>query len=463
MKDKKKKILLIYPQSQLINDVKQICNFVNEDLTHNDLLYLASVAEACGFEAKVKVCDKINDFITDFNNYAPDYLVAKITTSTFKSDMEAVAATKMLNKNLVTIVFGAPFLTYNTNVIYENPFVDIVIMGEPEFVLKDILEGAPYNEVLGICYSDNMQPVKNELRPFINNLDDLPLPVRHLLEESQDKIFNNKKTAIINVARGCPYVDFSNLYSLQYGLDFRARSAEHILFEIKDCVNKFGIKNFVFDVCYFNIDINWAINLCNKIIEAKLKINWSTNLLLTNVDKNLIILMSKAGCNSVNLDIESGAPEIMNNIGKNIILEDAIKVIELFKKYHIKTNNNFYVGYPWETEKTMQATFDFAKKSNIDNVDFNFVAPYPGTKFFAYAMLNKLVEKQINYSAVHIKPLVRTHDLSENQLIDLFYKYKKNYYLSRKIFFKKLLEVRNLSSFKSLFTFYKTWCLNSKQ
>ena len=48
--------------------------------------------------------------------------------------------------------------------------------------LKDILEGVPNNEILGLCYSENYQSIKNEVRPFNENLDDLPFPARHLVD-----------------------------------------------------------------------------------------------------------------------------------------------------------------------------------------------------------------------------------------------------------------------------------------
>ena len=105
-------------------------------LPPTDLMYLASIAEQVGFEAMIKDYSLGGDFVADLKTFAPDYLVANIATPTFKSDMESVAIAKSIIPNLVTIVKGAPFLTYNTNVVYENPFIDYVIMGEPELTLK---------------------------------------------------------------------------------------------------------------------------------------------------------------------------------------------------------------------------------------------------------------------------------------------------------------------------------------
>ena len=108
-------------------------------LPPTDLMYLAAIAEQCGYEAMIRDYSLGGNFINDIRTYAPDYLVANIATPTFKTDMEAVAHAKEILPNLITIVKGAPFLTYSDNVIYENPFIDYVIIGEPELTLKDIL------------------------------------------------------------------------------------------------------------------------------------------------------------------------------------------------------------------------------------------------------------------------------------------------------------------------------------
>jgi radical SAM superfamily enzyme YgiQ (UPF0313 family) len=117
---------------------------------------------------------------------------------TYKSDMEFLLRAKELLPSVKIIVKGTPFLTYNMNVTYENPFISYVIVGEAEYTLRDILNGVPDNEILGICYTDdNMQAVKNEPRPFIEDLDNLPFPARHLVDNSVYKSPDNGKVQAV--------------------------------------------------------------------------------------------------------------------------------------------------------------------------------------------------------------------------------------------------------------------------
>ena len=172
MKDnlkEKRRLLCIYPPSPILNREDRCQQPTKEllvipPLPPTDLMYLAAIAEECGFEAKIQDYSLGGNLAEDLKNFQPNYLVANIATPTFKSDMEALALAKSILPNLIIIVKGAPFLTYNTNVIYEYPFIDYVIYGEAELTLKEILEGVADNEILGICYKENMQGIKNSPR-----------------------------------------------------------------------------------------------------------------------------------------------------------------------------------------------------------------------------------------------------------------------------------------------------------
>lgn len=453
----KKRILLIYPPSPVLNREDRCQQPTKElmvipPLPPTDLMYMASIAEQCGFEAKIKDYSLGGDFVKDLQEFKPDYLVANIATPTFKSDMEAVAMAKSILPNLVTIVKGAPFLTYNTNVIYENPFIDYVIMGEVELTLKDILEGVPNKDILGICYSENMQGVKNESRPFNENLDGLPFPARHLVDNNIYKRPDNGKVqAVIKVSRGCPYHCFFCLATPVSGAKVRMRSAENIVKEIKECVEKYNIRNFLFWSDIFNIDRDWTINLCKKIIESGLKITWSANTRANTMDEEMASYMYKSGCRLVSIGVESGSQELLEKMGKKITLDDIRNTVKVLKKNKIKIYNYFVIGLPWETEKTVEETIEFAKELDSNFISFYTATPLPGTRFFAYAMMNKLIEGELNFESAYYVPSVRSHELTKERIFELHKKAVKSFYLRPKFIIKTLIGLRSLTEFKNYF------------
>jgi len=454
--NKRGKVLLIYPPSPILNREDR-CQQPTEDLIvipplpPTDLMYLASIAELCGYEAKIKDFSQGGNFLKEIELYQPDFLVANIAMPTFKSDMEALAEAKNLMPALKIIVKGAPFLTYNTNVTYENPFIDYVIIGEAEMTLKDILNGVPDSEILGICYNDdNFQPVKNELRPYIEDLDSLPFPARHLIDNSIYKRPDNGKVqAVIKVSRGCPYHCFFCLATPVSGANVRKRSAENIIAEIKECVEKYKINNFIFWSDIFNIDKEWTIDLCKKIIDSGLKITWSSNTRANTMDDEIAKWMYKAGCRLCSIGVESGSQEILNNIGKNITLDDIRNTVKILKKNKIKIYNYFVLGLPWETEKTAEETIKFAIELDSDFVSFYTATPLPGTKYFAYAMVNKLVSGDLDFTHAYYEPVVKAHDLTKERIFELHKQAVKRFYLRPKFIFKTLLGIKSFAEFKN--------------
>lgn len=455
--NKKGRVLFIYPPSPVINREDRCQQPTKEllvipPLPPTDLMYLAAIAESCGFEAIIRDYSQGGNFEADLKEIQPNYLVANIATPTFQSDMAAVKLAKEILPNVCTIVKGAPFLTYNTNTIYENPFVDYVIIGEAELTLKDILDGVPNSEILGICYRENFQPVKTEKRPFNENLDVLPFPARHLVDNSIYKRPDNGKVqAVVKVARGCPFHCFFCLATPVSGAKVRKRSPENIVAELKECVEKYNIKNFLFWSDIFNFDREWTLELCQKIIDSGLKITWSSNTRADTMDDEMAKMMYKSGCRLVSIGVESGSQKMLDNIGKKITLDDIRNTVRILKKNKIKIYNYFVIGLPWETEETVEETIKFAIELDSNFISFYTATPLPGTKYFAYAMLNRLVEGNLDFRSAYYEPVVRSEHLSKERIFELHKQAIKRFYLRPKFILKTLLSLRSFAEFKNYF------------
>lgn len=454
---KKGRVLLIYPPSPVINREDRCQQPTKEllvipPLPPTDLMYLAAIAEQCGYEAMIRDYSQGGNFEIDLKEFQPDFLVANIATPTFQSDMMAIKLAKDINPSICTIVKGAPFLTYNTNTIYENPFIDYVIIGEAEFTLKEILEGVPDNEILGICYRENFQPIKNEKRPFIENLDELPFPARHLVDNSiYRRPDNGKVQAVVKVARGCPFHCFFCLATPVSGAKVRKRSPENIVAELKECVEKYNIRNFLFWSDIFNLDREWTLELCKKIIESGLKITWSSNTRADTMDDEMAKMMYKSGCRLVSIGVESGSQKMLDKIGKKITLDNIRNTVKILKKNKIKIYNYFVIGLPWETEETVEETIKFAIELDSNFISFYTATPLPGTKYFAYAMLNKLVEGNLDFRSAYYEPVVRSESLSKERIFELHKQAVKRFYLRPKFILKTLLSLRSVAEFKNYF------------
>lgn len=417
--------------------------------------------ESTYFEAKIvdyslkdekDLQNPTDKFKNDLKNYKPDYIVLNAASTTLSSDLAALTIAKEILPNAITIVKGAHFLTENTDILYKYKSVDLVIVGEAEETFKEILEGKSYNKIKGLCYRDGFVAKYTGKRPFIQDLDKLPFPARHLVNNSLYKRpDNNKVQAIIKVARGCPHHCFFCLATPVSGSKVRVRSVENIIEEIKECVNTYGIKNFIFWSDIFNMDREWVLDLCEAIMDANLKITWSANTRADTADEEMAEFMYDAGCRLVSIGVESGSQFVLDKIGKKITIDDVRETVKIFKRNKIKIYNYFVLGLPWDDEDTIEQTIDFAVELDSDYVSFYTATPLPGTRFYKFAQENNLFDKNISFEHAYYSPVIKTMCLTKERILELHKLAIKRFYLRPMFILRTLVNIRSLTEIKNYF------------
>ncbi len=453
----KKRILLIYPPSPVLNREDRCQQPTKElivipPLPPADLMYLAAVAEKAGFEAKICDYSQGGDYEADLKDFQPDYLVVNIATPTLEHDLDAVKKAKEICPNIITVAKGAAFLTLAEKIVGEHNELDFGILGEAEDTLKDILENKSKNDISGIYYKENGEVKFTGKRPFIEDLDSLPFPARHLVDNNiYRRPDNNKVQATIKVSRGCPFHCFFCLATPVSGAKVRRRSPENIVAEIRECVEKYNIKNFLFWSDIFNIDKDWTMKLCQAIIDSGLKITWSANTRADTADYEMAKMMYKSGCRLVSIGVESGSQYMLEKMGKKITLNDVRRTVKVFKKAKIRIYNYFVIGLPWETEETVEETIKFAIELNSDFISFYTATPLPGSRFYDYASEHNLFDKETSFENAYYYPAVNTHNLTRERVFELHKSAIKRFYLRPLYIAKMLLRIRSFEEIKNYF------------
>lgn len=454
----KKRILLIYPPSPVLNREDRCQQPTKElivipPLPPADLMYLAAVAEKQGVEAKIADYSQSGDYEEDLREFKPDYLVVNIATPTLEHDLDAVKKAKEICPNITTVAKGAAFLTLGEKIVSEHNELDFGILGEAEDTLKDILDNKPKNNILGIYYKENDEVKFTGKRPFIEDLDSLPFPARHLVNNNiYRRPDNNKVQATIKVSRGCPFHCFFCLATPVSGAKVRRRSPENIVAEIRECVEKYNIKNFLFWSDIFNIDKDWTMKLCQAIIDSGLKITWSANTRADTADYEMAKMMYKSGCRLVSIGVESGSQYMLEKMGKKITLNDVRRTVKVFKKAKIRIYNYFVIGLPWETEETVEETIKFAIELNSDFISFYTATPLPGSRFYDYALEHNLFDKETSFENAYYYPAVNTHNLTRERVFELHKAAVKRFYLRPLYILKMLFRIRSFEEVKNYFT-----------
>ena len=455
---KNNKVYLIYPPSPVMNREDR-CQQPTDDLIvipplpPTDLLYLASIARQKAFEPIVRdysfFGEDLEKLEQDLLEIKPHYFIVNVATPTLENDLNALKLAKELfGDEIITIAKGAHFSFLAKEAMMEHDFIDIAMCSECELTLAELLDGKELQSIKGICYRQDVEVILNPPRPFNDNLDELPYPARDLIDNSlYTRPDNGKRQAVIKVSRGCPYHCFFCLATPLNGRIVRKRSPENIVGEIKECVEKYGIKNFIFWSDIFNLDKDWTRDLCNKIIESKLKITFSTNTRADSADVETIRLMKKAGCRLVSIGIESGSQEMLDKMGKKITLSQVRNTVNAFKKTGIQIYAYYVVGLPWETKETINETLEFAKSLNTEYVSFYTACALVGTRFYDYVENNSLGE--LNYDRPYYYPSVKTHNLSVDEVFELHKKLVKSYYLRPRYILKMIFNIRSFAQLKN--------------
>ncbi len=319
------------------------------------------------------------------DTYKPNFVGITFVTPLFASACEICEKIKKDHPDVIVLGGGVHSTTLPKETLEKSKF-DLVVIGEGEETIIELVTGKNWSEIKGIAYKKDGKVFINPPRPLIENLDDLPLPAWHLYDI--DKYFssylNSRKNPVgpIETSRGCTF-GCCFCSKVIFGRSFRAKSAQRVIDELERML-KLGFREIHIWDDNFSTDMERAKLICDLIIKKGLKFPWNifNGLRVDRVDEELLFKLKKAGCYRVSIGIESGNQGVLDNIGKNITLEKVRNAVALIKKAKIECLGFFILGLPGETEKTMQETINFAKELKLDFAKTGIVSPFPGTPLY---------------------------------------------------------------------------------
>ncbi|MBM3250103.1 MAG: radical SAM protein [Candidatus Omnitrophica bacterium] len=456
-----KKALLIYPPSGLyMRDDR--CQAPVVGMTAQparpplDLAYMASVLEGSGFTCKISDYPQERrswqDLANDLKDFRPGMLVLSTVTPTVQRDLFACKVAKEIDPAILTVAKGAYFLDRDREIMEQFRSLDVAIRGECESAMHDLATQKDLSKISGITYRNNGSVIHNPDRPFLEDLNSLPRPARHLLNNSLYRCPDTKEPiTVIETARGCPYACIFCPVKQVNGDKVRTRSPARIADEIEECVKRHKIRNFFFRADTFTLDKQWVIGLCREIVRRNLKVRWGTNSRVDSIDEEMLAWMKKSGCWILGFGIESGDQDTLNKINKQATLEDARRAVRLCRRHRIKTYLLFIIGFPWEDKARVHKTIAFSKELKGDFVDFNIAYPLPGTAFYEMAKTLGLFREEEMASGNYIKPIVRTGYHTTEELSRLRRKAILSFYCRPAYVMQRLLE--NIGRPRSLISY----------
>ena len=432
------------------------------------ILYCAAIAEESGYEVQVEdmplagiKAGRFVERIEEFGNAIYCFNTVNLSKNT---DIIALGKIRNLCQNVPVIFFGpAPTISPDEFLVDDNCYV---IRGEPEVTFEKLLSyfssKEAIEEITGLSFKKGDKIHHNESRTPLKDIDSLPFPARHLVD--RDKFYSpklpRKPYTIMVTSRGCAFkcvYCVPNSHSFAREIDFKRkgfhkppvgiRSPQNIIDEFVQ-LNREGYKSVAIIDDQFVWGKKRTLDICNKLIELNLDIEWGCLARADNIDEEIVSAMAKAKCRCIDIGVESFSQEILDWVKKDVLVDKLIHGIKLVKRYGIQAKINVIFGAsPLETKDTIRQTLDVIKKIEPDAVMFSILNPFPGTEMYKIAKKNGWFVYG-DYVPVDVakKAIIQYPHLPAYELEALIRKANRQFYLKPKYILSKLRKFDNVGN-----------------
>ena len=420
------------------------------------LAYVAGALEKSGYS--VEIFDNylmersIEEVKLEVRKRQPEIVGITCSSLTYTRCIETAKAVKEACPSCKVVV-GGPHPSYMPQTMLQHQEIDYVVIGEGEQAMVQLVASITKGEkavtvakIPGVACKLDGEVVKTAPK-FINDLDQVPFPARHLLPmKMYDRALSYldvKPVDTMSVLRGCPYKCAYCETRALWGTTCRAFSPQRVVAEIKHMVENYGSKGIYFVGDNFTINKKHTSEICRLIIENKLGIKWTCETRVDLISKELLVDMKSAGCQTIFFGVESGSPSIQQKLNKNIDLQEVERTFELCRQVGIRTATSFMLGIPGETVNDMKVTFKFAKGLNADWCQFNIYIACPGSELYDEVMSEGLYDQMDNYLA-----RVKTKDFDYDMLVKIQREFQSNCQRSASRLIRVIRQEGFMSAFK---------------
>ena len=353
------------------------------------LLYVAEAAKSIGWSVEI-IDSEMEEYslgivVNKVISAAPDLVGITVTTPFLQSAIQISEGVKKIAS--IPVIMGGAHPTAKGLETLLDCF-DFALQGEGDEAFKHFLnafEGnGRYSDIAGLIYRDNGEVFSNSSQQ-LENLDRLAVPERGLLNLKKyvSRVPNHgtKRYTSIMATRGCPYECVFCAVQTMYGRTLRFRPVEDVIEEIKVSIKSYNITHFHFVDDTLTVNKNYVRKLCRSISDNDLDITWEGWTRADCIDEELLALMMSTGFVRISFGVETGNPEVMKNLKKDMNHGHINAAFELASKMGLEARCSVMIGNPGETRKTLWDTINFIRDNdNIKYSTLSIATPYPGTE-----------------------------------------------------------------------------------
>lgn len=384
------------------------------------------------------------------NKHSPDVVGITCMFSIFSKGAHDVAkVVKKVSKDIL-VVFGGVHSSSFTDLVLSDKNVDMVVLGEGEETLLEIVEKLetkkPLTGIQSTAVKNNGTLLSHPHRPLIKDLDTLPIPARDLLDMStylNDTYRNNFSMTPprlnIITSRGCPFnCVYCGIHTV-WRNKYRTHSPKKVGEELENLVKNYGVREVAFMDDNLTFDKDRIREICDEIIRRKLDIKWCTpnGVAIWTLEKSLLNKMKESGCYKLTFGIETGSKKTQKFIRKSYIdLEKSKEVIKYCNKIGLWTHSAFIIGFVNETKEDIEETLEYAINSDLDIASFFIATPFPGTDLFKIYQEEGLIPRMndataLKWNALQWRATCDTKFFTKEELAAMLGDAYRRFYISR--------------------------------
>ena len=422
------------------------------------LAYLAAVLE----RANVRV-DLVDAAVEDLSaedlvermRAAPGCILGLTSTTNFFCNALDLAEKVKSALPDTRIVIGGPHATMNSEAILQHACFDYVCIGEGEITIVElvraILSAGNVAEVLGIAFRRDGKVVRTPPRPYIADLDTIPMPARHLLPlhkyipQPNDGPYLPKTSMI--TSRGCPYpCIFCDHGAFDRG--YRSFSAKRIVDEVEELVTRHGIRDIAFVDSLFMISRQRVNDIVDELLRRRIRVHWTCTIRANVADYATLSRMKAAGCWRIRIGIEAGNEEVLRLIRKQVTKAEVRKVVEEAHAAGLHPKAFFMVGHVGETRARILESIAFAKSLPLTDVTVQINTPMPGTTQWSMIEEYGTLRTRNTNRYSFWEPVFTPKGLTAEELSSLHRKFYRDFYFRPVVFWRHLKMIRTFGDFE---------------
>ena len=391
--------------------------------------YMAAVLEENGIDVSIIDASALDYDFKDLSDRLleekPDIISISALTPTIGRALESAEVVKYALPDSI-VILGGYHPTFNFKETLEDENVDIVIRGEGEYTLLELVQcleiGGDISNVNGLVYEETNEKGEKLLvitpdREPICDLDALPYPALHLLPMDHYKLLNmDTHMATMITTRGCPMQCSFCSSAAMHGNKIRYRSVKNIVDEMEHLVYDMDVETIAFMDDTFTLNKKRIREFCDEVIRRDLKVWWGCTSRVDTLSKELLQKMKDAGCITIFMGVESSNQQNLDKMNKQISIAKIENAFKIAREIGIRTIASVALGMPNDTKETMKETIKFVHHLKPNYAVYSLATPYPGTRFYQEAFEKNLIQVRDWSKYTLLSPILETIDCSKEDL-----------------------------------------------